>query len=144
MPPAYINSSTITISAEPSTIYSVYGSREIQEFINSFTEEISEQSRELDVPYRLIIVPSGQLEKRIRLFIDLPNGKETHSRFLQFILRKFRTCNELYDDFTISLANHGLFSHSAPPRPNRRQRRRAAQKRNQQRDTKRAGFPYHY
>ncbi|KAJ6597341.1 hypothetical protein B0H10DRAFT_1959872 [Mycena sp. CBHHK59/15] len=57
MRPAFFNSSVITLSAQPSTIFSVYGSRGIEGFASSLITDISTHAKRAGVPYRLTIMP---------------------------------------------------------------------------------------
>ncbi|KAJ6622003.1 hypothetical protein B0H10DRAFT_2432060 [Mycena sp. CBHHK59/15] len=144
--PGYINSTTITISARPLTIYSVYGSHTTEEFVNSFSTEISMQASRQGIPYRLTILPGKVSDNRIRIYVDLPNVSNAHYHFIQFILRKFRNQyeNKHYPDFVLRMVNNGMPTSPPPFRPYHERRRQQRVQRNQRRDAKRAGLPYHY
>ncbi|KAJ6594974.1 hypothetical protein B0H10DRAFT_2233014 [Mycena sp. CBHHK59/15] len=69
--PDFYNSSTITISARPSTISSVYGSKGIEGFANSLITDISTHAKQAGVPYRLTIMP-GEDQDRLKRPWTLP------------------------------------------------------------------------
>ncbi|KAJ7657460.1 hypothetical protein DFH06DRAFT_1473364 [Mycena polygramma] len=136
MRPDFYDSKTITLSALPSTIFSLYGSTEMQQFAQSLVRDISILSRKYNLPYRVTTMPEPDCDGWIRLYIDLPNTTPGHHRMVQDILRKFRSfhSNPRHLDFHILLTVNS----TPPPRPvpSRRERRLLARTRQQERARK--------